>query len=138
MPNNEFDHSSVNFGGDTFISGTGDSSFNGLTNANGDYGNGDTVDYSHAPGPINANLITGTVVKYTDATMEIIAGTDTLINIENLRGSAFNDTLTSSGFGGVLEGGPGDDTLIKTGGNNETVSYEHATAGVTVNLNFRI
>ena len=40
---------SVNFGGDTFISGTGNDVFNGLTNANGDFNNGDTVDYSHAP-----------------------------------------------------------------------------------------
>ena len=48
------------------------------------------------------------------------AGTDTLINIENLTGSAFNDTLTGdadanviSGLAGndTLNGGAGDDTL---------------------------
>jgi Ca2+-binding RTX toxin-like protein len=62
------------------------------------------------------------------------AGFDTLINIESLRGSAFNDTLTSNGGSSVLEGGAGDDTLIGQVGGNETVSYEHATAGVTVDL----
>jgi Ca2+-binding RTX toxin-like protein len=63
------------------------------------------------------------------------AGTDTLINIESLRGSAFGDTLTSNGFNSVLEGGAGDDNLIgQIGGSNETVSYEHATGGVTVDM----
>lgn len=34
----------------------------------------------------------------------------------------------------MLEGGAGDDTLIGLVGGNETVSYEHATDGVTVDL----
>ena len=40
--NNQFNNSSVNFGGDTFVSGAGNDVFNGLTNANGDFNNGDT------------------------------------------------------------------------------------------------
>jgi Ca2+-binding RTX toxin-like protein len=62
------------------------------------------------------------------------AGWDTLINIENLRGSAFDDTLISNGNSSVLEGGPGNDTLIGPPGGNETVSYEHAPGPVTVDL----
>ena len=58
---------------------------------------------------------------------------DALFNIENLRGSAFNDTLTGDGSNNVLEGGPGNDTLNGNGG-IDTVSYEHASAGVTVDL----
>jgi Ca2+-binding RTX toxin-like protein len=54
------------------------------------------------------------------------AGTDTLTNIEGLRGSSFNDTLTGNG-NSVLEGGPGDDHLIGQPGQNDTASYEHAT-----------
>ena len=49
---------------------------------------------------------------------------DTLISIENLTGSAFNDTLEGNGGNNVLVGGAGIDT----------VSYEHALAGVTVSL----
>lgn len=49
MTNYDFGNNSVNFGGDTFISGTGNDIFNGLTNAHGDYVYGDTVDYSHVP-----------------------------------------------------------------------------------------
>ena len=45
-------------------------------------------------------------------------------NIEKLTGSAFDDTLEGDGAANVLNGGSGIDT----------VSYEHAVAGVTVNL----
>lgn len=64
------------------------------------------------------------------------AGIGTLINIENLRGSVGNDYLTGDNnfFGNVLEGGAGDDTLDGGGGSNDTVSYEHATGGVTVDM----
>src|SRR5262249_55427749 len=54
---------------------------------------------------------------------------------ENLRGSAFNDTLTGDGNNNVLEGGPGSDTLNGNGINDiDTVSYEHASGAVTVDL----
>ena len=51
-----------------------------------------------------------------------------------MRGSAYNDMLTGSG-NNVLEGGPGADQLIGNSGGSVTASYEHATAGVTANLN---
>ena len=127
--NNQFNNSSVNFGGDTFVSGAGNDVFNGLTNANGDFNNGDTVDYSDALAGVTVSLLSPGTPQPTGG-----AGTDTLINIENLRGSSHNDTLTSNGFNSVLEGGPGNDTLIGQVGGSETVSYEHATGPVTVNL----
>ena len=124
VSNYDFNSSSVNFGGDTFISGAGDDIFNGLTNAHGDFGYSDTVDYSHAPAGVTVNLSLQGAPQNT-----IGAGWDTLINIENLRGSAGNDTLTGDNLtGNVLEGGPGDDTLNGGGGNN-TANYEHAPAG---------
>ena len=49
---------------------------------------------------------------------------DTLANIENLTGSGQNDTLEGDGGNNVLAGGAGTDTM----------SYEHAAAGVTVSL----
>ena len=127
---NAFNNNSINFGSDTFLSGIGNDVFNGLTNENGDFFNGgDTVDYSHAPGGVTVSLLSQGISQNTGG-----AGFDTLINIESLRGSAFNDTLTSNGFSAVLEGGPGNDTLIGQVGGNETVSYEHATGPVTVNM----
>ena len=49
---------------------------------------------------------------------------DTLVNFENLTGSAFDDTLEGNGGNNTLVGGAG----------NDTVSYANAGAGVTVNL----
>ncbi len=49
---------------------------------------------------------------------------DTLATIENLTGSNLDDTLEGNGGSNILAGGLGIDT----------VSYEHALAGVTVSL----
>ncbi len=64
----------------------------------------------------------------------VAAGSDTLIGIENLVGSQYNDTLTGDGTDNGIEGGLGDDTLVG-GGGIDTASYAGATAGVTVSLN---
>ncbi|HJZ34030.1 MAG TPA: hypothetical protein VKF35_23130 [Hyphomicrobiaceae bacterium] len=69
-------------------------------------------------------------------------GSDTLIGIENLTGSAFGDTLKGTSGDNVLIGGAGDDMLFGRGGFNrldggdgiDTVFYVDATAGVQVNL----
>ena len=63
----------------------------------------------------------------------VAAGSDTLIGIENLVGSALNDTLIGNGEDNVIEGGLGNDTLIG-GVGNDTASYAGAAAGVTVSL----
>ncbi|GHF41824.1 calcium-binding protein [Seohaeicola zhoushanensis] len=47
--------------------------------------------------------------------------TDTLRNIENVRGSAFNDRLTGSKGKNVLEGGGGNDKLFGLAGNDELI-----------------
>jgi Ca2+-binding RTX toxin-like protein len=90
------------------------------------------------------------------------AGVDTLINIENLTGSNFNDTLTGNTLANILNGGAGNDALTGGAGNDsligavgndtlnggagndsmdggaagtDTASYQAgATAGVSVNL----
>ena len=46
------------------------------------------------------------------------AGTDTLTSIENLTGSAFDDTLTGDADANVLSGRDGDDTLNGGAGND--------------------
>jgi Ca2+-binding RTX toxin-like protein len=70
------------------------------------------------------------------------SGSDTLINIENLIGSNYSDTLTAGPGGSQLQGGLGDDLLIAGAGNDtlrggsgsDTVSYINASSGVTVSL----
>ena len=72
-------------------------------------------------------------------------GTDTLLSIENIRGSDFADTYVATGFTGVspdsaactatfneFEGMAGDDTI--TGNGSTQLSYLSATAGVTVDF----
>jgi Ca2+-binding RTX toxin-like protein len=60
-------------------------------------------------------------------------GVDTLISIENLTGSSFDDVLTGDSADNVLQGGAGNDVLDGGAGVN-TASYSDATAGVAVNL----
>ena len=97
----------------------------------------DTASYAGAAAAVNVSLALQDAAQNT-----IGAGSDTLSGIENLTGSAFNDSLAgddgdnklSGGDGAdVLTGGDGDDSL-DGGGGNDTASYEDAAAGVTVNL----
>ena len=60
-------------------------------------------------------------------------GTDTLVSIENLTGSAFNDTLTGNSGANVLMGGAGDD-ILNGGGGADTASYADAAGGVVVHI----
>ncbi|MBP7670094.1 MAG: cadherin-like domain-containing protein [Ferrovibrio sp.] len=61
------------------------------------------------------------------------AAGDTLINIEGVIGSAYNDTLTGDGGDNILEGGAGADN-ITGGGGIDYVSYARSTAAVSINL----
>jgi Ca2+-binding RTX toxin-like protein len=70
------------------------------------------------------------------------AGNDTLLNIEKLIGSSFNDILTGNAANNMLIGGDGNDTLDGGAGNDtldgglgtDTASYASAAAGVTASL----
>ena len=70
----------------------------------------DTADYSTAAAGATANLSSGVASNDGDG------GIDTLIAIENLIGSAFNDTLIGTGGVNVLRGGLGADTLVGLAG----------------------
>ncbi len=67
-------------------------------------GDEDTIDYSGSAAGITVDLLAGT------ATGSAI-GNDTLLNIEDVLGSAFDDTLTGKGGYNYLAGGGGKDTL---------------------------
>ncbi len=77
----------------------------------------DTATYAASTSGVNVSLATGQAHGGD-------AEGDVLISIENLIGSASNDTLEGDVGNNMLTGGGGVDTL----------SYEHATTGVTVNL----
>ena len=110
-------------GNDTIIGTNGDDILRGL-NGNDfldggfgfdiiDGGAGvDTTSYAFYAGPINANLSTGVVSFPGNSVL-----TDTLISIENLIGTAGNDTITGNNANNSLSGGNGNDSLHGGNGN---------------------
>ncbi len=72
----------------------------------------DTADYSAASAGVTINL-NRTVAQNTGS-----AGMDTLISIEDVAGSAFDDTLTGNRSNNQLNGNAGADTLIGGIGND--------------------
>ncbi len=86
---------------DVLISSSGNNILNGA-------GGADTASYAAATGAVSVSLLVA------GAQDTVNAGADTLVNIENLTGSASNDTLTGDAQDNVLDGGAGVDIL--TGG----------------------
>lgn len=89
-------------------------------------GGHDRVSYETSPAGVSVNLVAGTA-------QDGWGGTDTLRNIEEVRGSSFNDSLTGDARNNTLEGRQGDDTL-DGGAGFDTVRYDDASGSVTVNL----
>lgn len=83
----------------------------------------DTASYADAPGPVTVSLAIATA----QATGH---GSDTLISIENLTGSAFNDRLTGNAGDNRLNGGLGNDTM--TGADGNDAYYTNSAADVIV------
>ena len=98
-------------GDNLFVATNGNDSFNGA-------GGSDTIDYSSAPAGVTVNLAL-TTPQVTGG-----SGTDTLLNFENVIGSAFADTLLGTPGPNTLNGGLGPDTA----------SYANASAGVVISL----
>lgn len=109
-------------GADTLIGGTGV----------------DTARYAASAASVFVDLnLVGLQISGGDA-----AG-DTLNEVENIIGSAFNDNLFGSAAANNLVGGSGNDTIEGRGGadvldggsgTSDTLSYVSSLAGVTVNL----
>ncbi|NJM29223.1 MAG: hypothetical protein HC855_03035 [Rhizobiales bacterium] len=104
-------------GGDDLLSGgQGDDRIEG--------GDGvDTADYSSASGSgiiLDLNILAAQSVSATE-------GSDTVTGIENVIGSALNDTLTGDGLANILEGRGGGDTLRGGIGNDTLVGAPAST-----------
>lgn len=103
-------------GTDAMRAGDGDDWMRGGPNGDSYNGEGgtDTISYAdETPANINgvlANLPIGTAVTPD--------GNETIGGIENVLGSAFEDTITGTGAANDLDGGPGDDDIIGGGGSD--------------------
>jgi len=111
-----------------------------------DGGNGtDTASYASATDAVTVTLTA------TGGSSAGADGSDTLVSIENVVGSAFNDTLTGNNNANILNGGAGADTINGGGGDDlliggdggdaldggagiNTADYSGSSAAVTVNL----
>jgi|GEM_PF-4017369 len=105
----------------------GDASSNVLRGGKGDDvldggpGGTDTADYSDASGNgLTVDLSAGTSTGGG-------LGNDQLFNIQNLIGSAYNDTLIGDSNDNVLRGGKGDDLLDGGAGGSDTADFSDAT-----------
>lgn len=97
-----FDALSGGPGDDTLDGGLGDDGLSGGAGI-------DTVTYLPAPGPVTANLLTGSATGY---------GTDTISAVERLVGSRYEDALTGDDGPNVLTGLLGSDALWGNGGDD--------------------
>lgn len=100
-------------GNDTLSGGAGDDVLDGGEGddvLNGGAGT-DLVSYASATGPVNANMTTGTVTGGD-------IGVDSLVSIEGITGSSFDDTLIGNALANVLVGGLGNDLLNGMGGDD--------------------
>ena len=96
-------------GNDTLNGGLGDDSLIG--------GDGiDTASYDTATGSVTVDLVSNTANG--------AGGNDVLSSIENLVGSAFDDTLIGDSNANFLSGGAGEDYLKGDGGNDTLVGGE--------------
>ncbi|WP_158273315.1 Ig-like domain-containing protein [Limnohabitans sp. WS1] len=115
-------------GNDTFNGGIGDDVLIGGTNI-------DWADYSAAPSGLKLNLSTSIAADGS-------GGVDTLSQIENVAGTAFDDVMVGDAGDNRFVGGAGDDSLqggqgsdtLEGGAGNDWALYGENTLGVTVDL----
>ncbi len=103
-------------GNDTLLGGAGNDRLDGGSGDDyidgGESSEGDEVDYSSASLGVEVDLAIG------EAQDSVGAGIDTIINIENLRGSNLDDTLFGNSGDNTLYGGSGNDILDAREGND--------------------
>nr|WP_269769548.1 M10 family metallopeptidase C-terminal domain-containing protein [Roseomonas rubea] len=113
---------------DTLIGGTTNDRFRGMGGSNSiDGGLGfDLADYTGNNGNVTVNLATGRAAHQ-------MGGTDTLVSIEEIRGSTASDTILGSGANERMRGNAGNDTMVGAGG-IDTLDYGTGGNGVSLDL----
>jgi Ca2+-binding RTX toxin-like protein len=91
------------YGNDTFVDDAGDDIYDGQ------YG-GDWVDFGSSTAGIDADLDNGAVANGADA--------EDISHIENLLGSAFDDTIVGDGKSNTIRARGGDDDITGSGGDD--------------------
>jgi Ca2+-binding RTX toxin-like protein len=128
-------------GSDTINAGDGNdivSGSIGFDTVNG--GNGtDILDYSTftPPGPYNGLYFAAHVNElyyFNSSALNVWTLAGNFQNFEHVIGSAGNDWMYDSAADEIFEGGAGADIFSGLTGGNDTLSYEHSAAGVSVNL----
>lgn len=129
-------------GNDTLIGGSGQDYLDG--------GDGtDTIDYTGSSAGVTINLANGTAFGGdADGPAQIVGrGTvirhDIIVNVENVTGSAYDDSLIGNDQANLLSGGSGDDRLeggrgadtLNGGAGSDTADYAGATSRVSLDLN---
>jgi len=126
----------------TLKGGTGNDKLNGGSGGGADLLDGgegsDWAYYDTAPSKVVVNL----GIPGLQSTLG--GGADQLLNIENLMGSHFNDTLIGNAADNKLNGGDGDDQLdgglgddiLDGGAGSDWANYDNAAASVVINLAF--
>ena len=113
-------------GNDTLNGGAGDDLLEGGAGT-------DTASYLGAAAAVTARL---TLARAQDT---LGAGTDTLVAIENLAGSAFDDRLTGSAARNVLDGGAGNDTYaVDSAGDTVTEAANAGTDSVRAGIDYTL
>jgi Ca2+-binding RTX toxin-like protein len=87
----------------------------------------DTVSYAYATAGVTVSLASSL------AQSTVGSGSDTILRIENLLGSFFNDSLTGNSGANTLDGGQGADTM--TGGDGSDVYSVNNTGDVVSETN---
>jgi Ca2+-binding RTX toxin-like protein len=92
-----------------------------LKTIDGNDGN-NTADFGNFSAAVSVDMAANTIAAQTRDNASLDSGTwrtiATLANIQNLRGSAFNDYLGGDGNANLLTGGAGNDTLDGRSGND--------------------
>lgn len=101
-------------GNDTLVGGLGNDALNGGAGV-------DTADYSGATAGVTVNLAAGTASG--------AAGSDTLVSIEQVRGSIHADTLTGSAGNDRLDGNGGNDVIRAGAGDDVLIAGAGAATG---------
>ncbi len=116
-------------GDDTLIGGAGDDTLIGGEGADEIDGGGgrDLADFGNSAAGVNVNLLTGTGLGGD-------AAGDTYTNIEDVFGSAFDDTLVGDNQDNLISGGSGGADSLDGGGGNDTVSFADSDVALDVNL----